>query len=196
MKVPTDPTDLRIAVTNSRKTHPQKSQWIRSLFNGKARSFNRFVKEHSTPGTFVDNFGLLVLATSDYLNVIYHIVGTSNNKKDPVTVIGHKESRKVVFHIGYYQDTSDQGGVGARAGHWALPKPRTCPTDKEVPCCQVTVLDHNPADVDTLEMLRNEGKIVSIFPNDKSMVKQSLTRLGDVKGVSLDELCSTNILHI
>ena len=75
-------------------------------------------------------------------------MGTSNNKKDPVTVIGHIESRKVVFHIGYYQDTSDQGGVGARAGHWALPKPRTCPTDKEVPCCQVTVLDHNPAEVE------------------------------------------------
>ena len=120
-------------------------------------------------------------------------MGTSNNKKDPVTVIGHKESRKVVFHIGYYQDTSDPGGIGARAGHYQSLEP--CSTDKEVLCCQVTVLDHNPAEVDTLEMLRNEEKMLSIFSKDKSLV-QSLTRLGDVKGVSLDELCSTNILHI
>ena len=50
-------------------------------------------------------------------------MGTSNNKKDPVTVIGHIESRKVVFHIGNYQDTSDPGGVGARAGHYQSLEP-------------------------------------------------------------------------
>ena len=40
LKVPEDPNQLRIAVMNSLKTHPQKPQWVRSLFNGKARSFN------------------------------------------------------------------------------------------------------------------------------------------------------------
>ena len=59
----------------SLKTPSQKSQWVRSLFHGKSRSFNRFNKEQS-----VDNFGLSVLATSDDLDVVFHIVGTSNYK--------------------------------------------------------------------------------------------------------------------
>ena len=44
-------------------------------------------------------------------------------------------------------------------------------------------------------MLKNEEKILSSFPGDKSLVKQSLTRLKNLC-VSLDDLCSTNILHI
>ena len=74
LNVPEDPNVLRIAIVNSLKVHQQKGQWVRSIFNGKARSFNRFVKENSIPGTFVDNFGLLVIATSDYLDVVIHIV--------------------------------------------------------------------------------------------------------------------------
>ena len=64
----------------SLKTPSQKSQWVRSLFHGKSRSFNRFIKEQGTPGTCVDNCGLSVLATSDDLDVVFHIVGTSNYK--------------------------------------------------------------------------------------------------------------------
>jgi hypothetical protein len=43
LKVPEDPNELRLAVANSLKSHPQKSQWIQSLFQGKSRSFNRFI---------------------------------------------------------------------------------------------------------------------------------------------------------
>ena len=191
---------LRIAIANSLKTHPEKSQWVRSIFNGKPRSFNRFVKENSIPGTFVDNFGLLVIATSDYLDAVIHIVGTSNNEKDPVTVIGKKEGRNVVFHCGYYQDTTDAGGHGARAGHYQSLEPIP---GHEIPCCQIKATPENTTrEVDDtienniVEMLQNEEKILSSFPGDKSLVKQSLTRLKNLNCVSLDDLCCTNILHI
>ena len=200
LNVPEDPNVLRIAIANSLKTHPQKSQWVRSIFNGKARSFNRFVKENSIPGTFVDNFGLLVIATSDYLDAVIHIVGTSNNEKDPVTVIGKKEGRNVVFHCGYYQDTTDAGGHGARAGHYQSLEPIP---GHEIPCCQIKATPENTTrEVDDtienniVEMLQNEEKILSSFPGDKSLVKQSLTRLKNLNCVSLDDLCCTNILHI
>ena len=97
LKSPDDPNELRIAVANLLKNHPQKPQWTRSLFNGKARNYNKFIKEHSVPGKFIDNFGLFVLATAEYLNVLYHIVGTSNNAKDPVTIIKISRSSEVVF---------------------------------------------------------------------------------------------------
>ena len=64
-----------------------------------------------------------VLATSDYLDVVCHIVGTSNNAQDPITRIGEKEGRNVVFHVGYIQDTTDQYGDDARGGHYQSLEP-------------------------------------------------------------------------
>ena len=202
LKAPGDPNELRLAVTNTLKNHPQKSQWIRSLFHGKSRSFNRFVKEHSVPGTFVDNFGLLVLATSEYLNVTYHIVGTSNNEKDPVTVIGNKDGdSNVVFHLGYYQDDTDQGGH--QAGHYQSLEPVP---GKAVPCCKIASTtstsnreeetENQSREEANVELLKSEEKILKSFPNDKNMVKLSLKRLVGLKCVSLDDLCCSNILSI
>ena len=198
LKVPEDPNELRLAVANSLKSHPQKSQWIQSLFQGKSRSFNRFIKEHSIPGTFVDNLGLLVTATADYLDVIFHIVGTSNNDKDPFTTIGNKEGRNVVFHLGYYQDQSDEGG---RAGHYQSLEPIP---KKAVPCCKIpaaidTVNDYievRENDEDKVEMLKGEEKILKSFANDGNMVKLSLKRLENLKCVSSNDLFCSNILSI
>jgi hypothetical protein len=130
----------------------------------------------------VDNLGLLVTATADYLDVIFHIVGTSNNDKDPFTTIGNKEGRNVVFHLGYYQDQSDEGG---RAGHYQslelIPM-------KAVPCCTI------PAAIDTvndsIEVRENDEDKVA---NDGNMVKLSLKNL---TCVSSNDLFCSNILSI
>ena len=59
----------------------------------------------------------IITATADYLKIKYHLVGTSNNRISPVTMIGREENQ-TVFHIGYTQDTTDQPGAYKRGGHY------------------------------------------------------------------------------
>ena len=146
----------------------------------------------------MDNLGLLVTATADYLDVIFHIVGTSNNDKDPFTTIGNKEGRNVVFHLGYYQDQSDEGG---RAGHYQSLEPIPM---KAVPCCKIpaaidTVNDSievRENDEDKVEILKSEEKILKSFANDGNMVKLSLKRLESLTCVSSNDPFCSNILSI
>ena len=63
----------------------------------------------------VDNFGIAVMVTAEVLGVVIHLVGTSNDDKNPVTTIGEVTEEKKVFHIGYYQDTSDVQSPGTHA---------------------------------------------------------------------------------
>ena len=67
-------------VVNSMKSHPQVKQWVQSVFHGKKREFNRFLKEQGQPGAFTDANGIAIIATADYLGLNYHIAGTSNNE--------------------------------------------------------------------------------------------------------------------
>ena len=88
LKGPIDSVKLRLAVTNRLSDHPNKRHWIRSIFGGKVRSYNKFVKDQCRPGVFVERHGQAVTATSEVLGVTIHIVGTFNNRENPVTVIG------------------------------------------------------------------------------------------------------------
>ena len=205
LKSPDDPNELRLAVANFLQHHPRKVHWIRSLFNGKTRSFNRFIKEHSVPGKFIDNFGLFVLGTGEYLNVKYHIVGTSNNAKDPVTILDYAENSDVVMHFGYYQDNTDGVGEKRQAGHYQSLEPIP---NKAIPCCKidqtgddqaVNGVDDNDvgAAIDESvvrndEMISTEEKILKTFSDDHQMVELSLNRLTKMC-VSIDDLFSTNI---
>ena len=47
LKAPTDHLELRKAVVNSMKNHLQMNQWVHSIFHGKKRDYNRFLKEKS-----------------------------------------------------------------------------------------------------------------------------------------------------
>ena len=108
---------------------------IPDLFN-----FNRFLKEQSQQGAFTDANGLAVIATADYLGVNYHIVGTSNNERNPVSKYGRFDEERPIFHIGYYQDTTDHHDEAAstRAGHYqsleAIP-------GHSLPCCGVNTVE-------------------------------------------------------
>ena len=104
---------------------------MKTIFQGKASKLKKFVKDQSKPGVFIDNYGIMVLATGDYLGVNYHLVGTSNNAKNPFTVIGEDQSR-TVFHVGLYQDTTDQNVYPRRCGHYQ--RLEIIP-GKSVPCC-------------------------------------------------------------
>ena len=178
--------------------------------SGKTRSFNKFIKEHSVPGKFIDNFGLFVLATGEYLNVKYHIVGTSNNVKDPVTILDYAENSDVVMHLGYYQDNTDGIGEKRQAGHYQSLEPIL---NKAIPCCKIgpngddeavhgVSNDDNDGGavfgesvVRNDEMILTEEKILKTFSDDHKMVELSLIRLTKMC-VSLDDLFSTNISFI
>ena len=79
------------------------------------------MREQACDGSFIDNHGISAIITADILNVVIHLVGTSNDGKNPVTVIGSNENRKKTFHIGYYQDTTDtepRESPTYRSGHY------------------------------------------------------------------------------
>ena len=205
-----DVHELRLAVTNRISSHPNKREWIRSLFGGRARAFNKFVKEQSKEGAFVDDSGIAVLVTSEVLDVVIHIVGTSNNAENPVTVIGNPSDDKIVFHIGYYQDTTDIAAPGTRAfkaGHYQSLEasdgrtPKCCESlGSTNPSSSITCLDSSPAPpVDSHELsgkIINEEKILSLLKTDAQIVESCLDRLKHLKPVTIDDLFRTNICNV
>ena len=50
----------------------------------KSQKYAKFIKEQSIENAFIDNYVIIVVATADYLEVNYHIAGTSNTEKVPV----------------------------------------------------------------------------------------------------------------
>ena len=76
-----------------------------------------FKKQHLTDGQYTDNMGLIAIMTQHLLEVEMRIVSTSCNTAHPLTLhefLGPGEPA-AVFHVGYYQDQSHQGG---HAGHY------------------------------------------------------------------------------
>ena len=76
LKAPTNHLDLRKTVVKSMEPHPQMRQWVRLVYRGKKRDYNKFLCDQSKPGVFTDNDGLAVISTADYLGVNYHMAGT------------------------------------------------------------------------------------------------------------------------
>ena len=204
---PSTPNQLRLAVTNAIMSHPNKRQWIRSLFGGKARAFNKFVKEQSKDGVFVDNYSIAVTVTAEVLDVQFHIVGTSNDEKTPVTTIGEPAGGKKILHVGYYQDTSDiavPGSSAYKAGHYQSLEA----IGERVPrCCQASTsgsfsssaLDISSSPLPENEMVSkilSEEKILSLLKNDSDIVASSLNRLTELTSVSLEEIMKTKICEI
>ena len=100
--------------------------------------------------------------------------------------------------MGYFQDNTDQGGN--QAGHYQSLEPVP---GNYVPCCKIVptpIVSSREVnainDQSNVELLKSEEKILQNFQNDKNMVKLSLKRLEDLKCVSLDELCCSNLLSI
>ena len=173
MKAPREANELRKAVTNSLHDHPQKMYWIKTQFRGKVQKFSKFVKEQSIPGTFIDRNGIMVVATADYLNVAYHIAGTSNNSQTPVTKLCDECPNRRVFHVGYYQDTTDRDDGPRKSGHY---QSLEIIPDAAVPCCGITELapqlqcEQVDLNSEATEKLRSEEKILTIFPGDAGIV--------------------------
>ena len=198
LRAPTDHLTLRKAVANSMLIHPQKRNWIQSLFGGKTRDFNKYVRDQSKPGVFIDNTGIPFVATADYLNVVYHLVGTSNNAQNPVTVIGEGQDRKI-FHMGYYQDNTDRNvstNSLHKAGHY---QSLEIIPDTNVPCCHLSVL-HNVSRAaiqsSVVEGIKAEEKILNVLGDDERIVESCLKRLLDIKNISVEELFRTNIYNL
>ena len=206
---PSTAHQLRLAVTNAIMSHPNKRQWIRSLFAGKARAFNKFVKEQSKDGVFVDNWSIAVTVTAEVLDVQLHIVGTSNDEKTPVTTIGEPAAGKKILHVGYYQDTSDiavPGSSAYKAGHYQSLEaiggrgPRCCQTStsgsSSSSSLNISSLSLPEFDNEIVSKIISEEKILSLLKNDTDIVVSSLNRLTELRSVSLEELLKTKICEI
>ena len=203
LAAPLDPNELRKAVTNTLDNHKHKKHWLKHYFQGKSRKYKKFIKDHSQPGTFTDNYGIIVLATGDYLDVKYHLVGTSNNAQNPFTKLGEDE-RTMVFHVGLYQDTTDSNDGPRQAGHY---QSLEIVPGKAVPCCNIVTVNvpiEHDITIDVQEILRNAAKekikteenILNVFKNDIQMVKLSLKRILNIPDVDTEVLFSTDISNI
>ena len=141
----------------------------------------------------------MVVATADYLNVSYHIAGTSNNSQSPVTKLCDECPNRRVFHVGYYQDTTDRDDVPKKAGHY---QSLEIIPDMAVPCCGIAEPATQPqsVQVDTIsepvEKLRSEEKILSIFSDDAGIVKMAMERIQAIENVSVDVLFATDVSQI
>ena len=191
------------------KSHPQVKQWVQSIFHGKKRDFNRFVKEQSQSGIFTDANGLAVIATADYLGVNYHIVGTSNNERNPVSKYGRFNENRPIFHIGYYQDTTDHPyeAGSTRAGHYQSLEPipghplSCCGGHVQDPIPQspplLVIQQPTPERENVVSKIINEETILKVLVTQKSIVGQSLQRLIDMKNeIMVDTLFETEICKI
>ena len=198
---------LRLAVTNLMKRHPNKRQWIRTLFAGKARGYNKFIIDQSKDGVFVDNNGIAVLLTAEVLGLKIHLVGTSNDQKNPVTPIGDASDDQTVFHIGYYQDTTDvrrPGTQGYKAGHYQSLEaiegeiPRCCSSDTVTASVLVPSLNISAAPLvnDVLEKVKHQEKILFLVYNDAEAVSVCLDRLQEIERVTVKELLKTKICDV
>ena len=116
----------------------------------------------------------MVSLTSDYLGVKYHLVGTSNNAQNPFTVLGNEDHQQV-FHVGLFQDTTDQ----------------FMPIESDV-----TIAIQERVEAEAIDKIKVEENILKMFKNDKDMVKLSLKRILDVKNVNTDVLFNTDISNI
>jgi hypothetical protein len=211
LKAPTNHLDLRKAVVKSMETHPQMRQWVRSVYRGKKRDYNKFLRDQSKPGVFTDNDGLAVIATGDYLGVNYHIVGTSNTEQTPVSKIGREDEDRPVFHVGYHQDTTDNPDTSnPQAGHYqSLEKV----PGRSVECCGIstpppspatptsppliTITTASPNMMDVVVKIQNEESILNVLAKNKTVVGPSLKRLIDMKQeISVDILFETKVCQI
>ena len=124
-------------------------------------------------------------------------MGTSNNSQDPVTKVGCSSDFLTVFHIGYYQDTTDDP-TGGRPGHF---QSLEIVPSQAVPCCNLVAVTGGEVlgDVEfsdsliTIEKILKEEDILKA--NDERLVKLSLERLLSLK-LSVSDLFNTNITCI
>ena len=86
---------------------------------------------------------------------LYCLVGTSNTTKSPVTKLCDEEKSRTVFHVGYYQDTTDRNDRPRRAGHY--PSLAVVP-GVDVHCCSIVA--EVPEMDNDLDGVKSEEKIL------------------------------------
>jgi hypothetical protein len=123
---PVDHLLLRQAVCNTLESHPQSREWIKSLFKNK-RDWNTVVKNHRKPGVFTDNNGIMVVVTAHYLGVIFKIVPTSGDNRNPFycipdDVVNADTDGRPVLWLGLHQNETDRRFDG-KAGQYQSLEP-------------------------------------------------------------------------
>ena len=147
---------------------------------------------------FIDNYGICVIATADYLKVNYHIVGTSNTEEAPVSKFGRFDEERPVFHIGYYQDTTDDiKSVSRRAGHY---QSLDIVPNKALSCCGVSspiTISHVVESESIARKIHSEELILKALATNNVVVNQSLQRLIEIKSdITVDVLFETRVCSI
>ena len=84
----------------------QASDWIENIFDNKIDDWERFLAEHSKPGTWTDDRGIICHATALYLGREINIYGTLNkgeNQSFTKVESGPDASDYPPLTVGYYQ---------------------------------------------------------------------------------------------
>jgi hypothetical protein len=115
---PSSHYELRLMVISSADLHPNRMEWIESLFRNDVSAWESWKRFQLRNGTFTDEWGLVQHLTAFYLDVNIHIVGTSNTDSNPFTAIASTNNLDTVLWVGYTQDYE-----GLKDGHYDSLKP-------------------------------------------------------------------------
>ena len=118
LEFPSSHEELRLMVINSADLHPNRVQWIQSIFNNDVSAWESWKRYQLRNGTFTDEWGLVQHLTAFYLDVNIHIIGTSNTDSNPYTAIASTNHLDTVLWVGYTQDYE-----GLKDGHYDSLRP-------------------------------------------------------------------------
>ena len=177
-----------------------------------------FIKNNRLEGTYTDNNGVMVVATAQYLGVIFKIVPTSGDTRTPYycipdDVVNPETDGRPILLVGLHQDETDRRCDG-KAGHYQSLQPKSVApivsnttVETSMPVLNASnsvTANTNPEDIPMSAKLANEETILPTFWKDTAMVITSLERLMKItetcsiqpRDLLSNSLCNTLYTHI
>ena len=194
-----DALELRRLIVSHIPNHPQFKTWLEMIWKSQMRKFKDFAENHMNHGVFTDNYGIVLYTTINLLEVNINVVSSSNNEKNPITKFECPAGSKLDFFLGYHQDTTDVGGVHARAGHYESLREFE-PEEEEMPFNIRGDEAEEVMKAETIKAMKAEEEILKMLGRNDFIVQGSISRLEALQ-VTADhllqsELCSVLMAHV
>ena len=192
-----DALELRRLIISHIPKHPQFKMWLEMIWRSQMRKYKEFAENHMNHGVFTDNYGIVLYTTINLLEVNINVVSSSNNEKNPITKFECPAGSKLDFYLGYHQDTTDVGGVHARAGHYESLREFE-PEEEEI--IRGEAGDVTSTRADTIKAMKAEEEILKMLGKNEFIVEGSISRLQSLQVTADDllhsDLCSVLMTHV